>query len=150
MITKVANGNKLWGVPVIGLLFLAILLVNCAHLEPRPGYNRVTGRTTNKGKPVKHGYSDEGKISYYGPKFHGKKTANGETFDQHALTGAHRSLPFGTKVKVTLLSTGKSVVIRINDRGPFKKSRILDVSFGAAKKLGLIKAGVGRAKLEVL
>jgi rare lipoprotein A len=95
------------------------------------------------------GYSDEGMISYYAEKFHGRKTASGEIFDKHGLTAAHRSLPFGTKVEVTNLANGKSVTVEINDRGPYAESRILDLSPAAARKLGMMGAGTVKAKMVV-
>jgi len=91
-----------------------------------------------------------GLASYYGPKWHGRTTANGEKMDIHAMTAVHKSLPFGTYVKVTILSTGDSVVVRINDRGPFVKGRIIDLSDEAAKQLGLIEKGVARVGLTLL
>lgn len=91
-----------------------------------------------------------GVASYYGPGFHGKKTANGERFNMNALTAAHRTLPFGTRVRVTNLDNGRSVVVRINDRGPFAKGRIIDLSKVAAKRIGMIQSGTARVRLEVL
>lgn len=91
-----------------------------------------------------------GRASYYGPGFHGKKTANGETFDMHAMTAAHKTLPFGTRVRVENTDNGKSVVVRINDRGPYKKGRIIDLSFGAGRKIGLDVSGVAHVRLEIL
>jgi rare lipoprotein A len=91
-----------------------------------------------------------GKASWYGGRFHGRRTASGERFDKRALTAAHRTLPFGTRVRVTNLATGKSVVVRINDRGPFGQGRILDVSEAAARRLGMIRAGVVVVTVEVL
>jgi rare lipoprotein A len=88
------------------------------------------------------------KASWYGPKFHGKLTANGEIYDQMALTAAHKSLKFGTLLKVTNPKNGKSVIVRINDRGPYVGDRELDLSKGSAMKLGLIKRGVARVKIE--
>ena len=88
------------------------------------------------------------KASWYGPKFHGKLTANGEIYDQMALTAAHKSLKFGTLLKVTNPKNGKSVIIRINDRGPYIGDRELDLSKGAAIELGLIEKGVARVKIE--
>ncbi len=80
----------------------------------------------------------------------GKKTASGEIYDETKLTAAHRSLPFGTLVKVTNLASGKSVIVKINDRGPFgKKDRIIDLSLAAARKIGMVKAGVAAVKIEV-
>jgi rare lipoprotein A len=90
-----------------------------------------------------------GTASWYGPGFHGRKTASGERFDQDHLTAAHRLWAFGTRVRVTLLSTGRSVVVTINDRIP-RKDRIIDVSRGAARALGLIGPGIGKVRLEVV
>jgi peptidoglycan lytic transglycosylase len=88
------------------------------------------------------------KASWYGPKFHGKLTANGEIYDQMALTAAHKSLTFGTLLKVTNPRNGRSVIVRINDRGPYIQGRDLDLSKGAAIELGMLKKGVGRVKIE--
>jgi rare lipoprotein A len=92
----------------------------------------------------------EGKASFYSDDFHGHTTANGETFNMHQLTAAHPTLPFGTRVRVTNLRNGKDVVVRINDRGPFIKGRIIDLSVGAAKEIGILKSGTDRVKLETL
>jgi rare lipoprotein A len=92
----------------------------------------------------------EGKASYYSDQFHGRRTANGETFNMNKLTAAHPSLPFGTWVRVTNMNNGKDVVVRINDRGPFVKGRIIDLSIHAAKELGIIKSGTVKVKLESL
>lgn len=89
-----------------------------------------------------------GVASWYGGKFHGRQTASGEIYNQNALTAAHRSLPFGTKVRVTNAATGNSVVVRINDRGPFVGGRVIDLSRAAASELGI--DGLGRVKLAVL
>src|SRR5215204_6100625 len=89
-----------------------------------------------------------GAASWYGPGFHGKRTANGERFNTHALTAAHRSLPFGSRVRVTNARTGRSVVVRINDRGPFVGGRVIDLSKAAAQAVGI--SGVGRVKLTRL
>ncbi len=89
-----------------------------------------------------------GTASYYADQFQGRRTANGETFNMHELTAAHRSLPFGTWVKVTNLSNGKDVIVRINDRGPYVKGRIIDLSIGAAKELGIVHSGIVKVKLE--
>ena len=92
----------------------------------------------------------EGIASWYGPDYHGKKTSSGEVFNQDALTAAHAYWAFGTRVRVTLLSTGKSVVVRINDRFPSHKGRAIDLSRGAAKAIGLIGPGTGQVRLEVV
>jgi len=91
-----------------------------------------------------------GVASYYGRKFHGRRTANGERFDMNRMTAAHRTLPFGSRVRVTNPRTGASVVVTINDRGPFHGSRIIDVSRAAADELGLIRRGKGTVELALL
>jgi rare lipoprotein A len=92
--------------------------------------------------------SQTGTASFYSNKFNGNKTASGEIYRKSKLTAAHKTLPFGTQVKVTNLSNKRSVTVRINDRGPFAKGRIIDLSRGAAKKLGMIKQGVTKVKIE--
>ena len=92
----------------------------------------------------------EGMASYHGKDFHGRRTASGQRFNQHALTAAHRSLRFGTRVRVTNLRNRKSVVVTINDRGPYAKGRIVDLSRAAAQHLGMIKSGVARVRLKVV
>ncbi|HMQ09919.1 MAG TPA: septal ring lytic transglycosylase RlpA family protein [Oligoflexia bacterium] len=94
--------------------------------------------------------SQVGYASWYGPGFHGKKTASGETYNMHKLTAAHKSLPFGSEVKVKRLDTGASVNVIINDRGPFIEGRIIDVSYKAAKKLGLDQDGVSKVRMTVI
>jgi rare lipoprotein A len=91
-----------------------------------------------------------GVASWYGPGFHGRQSASGERFNQNALTAAHRSLPFGTMVRVTNLNNGRAVVVRINDRGPYSGGRILDLSAGAAQQIGMISTGVAPIRLEIL
>lgn len=92
----------------------------------------------------------EGVVSWYGERFHNRPTASGELFDISALTMAHPSLPFGTQVRVTNLRNGRSVVVRVNDRGPFVGSRIADLSQAAAATLGMLHRGLVRARIEVL
>ncbi len=91
-----------------------------------------------------------GYASWYGPEFNGRKTASGEVYDMNALTGAHRKAPFGTRVRVTNLSNGRSTEIRINDRGPFVRGRILDLSYAAAKEIDLVGAGTAPVELKFL
>jgi rare lipoprotein A len=88
--------------------------------------------------------------SWYGPGFHGRRTANGEVFNQHAMTAAHKSLPFGTKVKVTNLNNGRSVIVRVNDDGPHIPGRVIDLSQGAAAKIGMLSSGTAPVKLQIL
>ena len=95
-------------------------------------------------------HKTHGEASYYADFHHGKKTANGERFNMHALTAAHRTLPLGSKIKVTNLNNGKEVVLRVNDRGPYAKGRVLDVSLAAAKKLDMIKTGTAKVSIQIL
>src|SRR4051812_11534812 len=107
------------------------------------------GQYPEASKAREAGWSQEGIISYYADKFHGRKTASGRRFDKNAFTAAHRSLPFGTKVQVTNLANGKTVVVEINDRGPYSEDRILDLSPAAARKIGLMGRGTVKARIEV-
>jgi rare lipoprotein A len=91
-----------------------------------------------------------GRASFYASEFHGRRTASGARFDMHALTAAHRTLPFGSRVRVTNERNGRSVVVTINDRGPFHDSRIMDVSRAAAERLAMVNAGSARVKLELV
>jgi rare lipoprotein A len=100
--------------------------------------------------PSASGDASEGKVAHYGAKFNGRKTASGERFNVNAMTMAHKTLPFGTRVKVTNLANKKSVVVRVNDRGPTSPDRIGDLTSGAARKIGMTKAGVVDARLEVV
>ena len=99
--------------------------------------------STADAKPIQSGGA-----SWYGQGFHGKRTASGERFNTHALTAAHRSLPFGSRIQVTNTRTGRSVVVRINDRGPYAHGRVIDLSKGAAQAVGI--SGVGKVKLTRL
>lgn len=94
--------------------------------------------------------TQRGVASWYGPGFHGQTTSNGETYDQYGMTAAHRTWPLGTRVRVTNEQNGRSVIVRINDRGPFVGDRILDLSYGAATQLDLVQGGTGLVRLEPL
>src|SRR6185295_16628230 len=131
-------------------LAAGLLLAGCASsIVDRPGYDRDTGDYAAKPQPRESGYEQTGMISYYADEFHGRKTASGDIFDKNAFTAAHKTLPFHTKVKVTNLANGKSVVVEVNDRGPFARGRILDVSPAAAKALGLLQSGTAKAVITV-
>lgn len=95
-------------------------------------------------------YYEVGIASWYGPGFQGNRTANGEIYDMNGISAAHKSLPFGTIVRVVDLDTGRSVVVRINDRGPFIEGRIIDLSKGAAEKLGIVDKGIARVGLRIV
>jgi rare lipoprotein A len=95
-------------------------------------------------------FTEEGKASYYSNKLAGRKMANGEKYNPKKLTAAHKTLPFGTRIKVTNLETKKSVKVKVTDRGPFSPGRIVDLSYSAADKLNILKAGVAPVKLKVI
>ena len=122
---------------VIAGVGLVLALAGCGSHRPPVGWAPPEGTTA------------VGVASWYGPGFHGRKTSSGERFDQEAMTAAHRLWAFGTQVRVTLLSNGKSVVVTINDRMP-RKDRVIDLSKGAARAIGLIGPGIGRVRLEVV
>ena len=130
------------GRTALGLTVL-IALGACAG-NPKPRDPRLPAVAPRVGTIV------EGIASWYGPGYDGKRTSSGEVFRQDALTAAHYEWAFGTRVKVTLLSTGKSAVVRINDRFPKFKGRVLDLSRGSARAIGLIGPGTGRVRLEVI
>lgn len=96
------------------------------------------------------GFEQRGPASWYGNPFHGRKTANGETYNMNEMTAAHKELPLGTRVEVTNLSNGRKVVVRINDRGPFHGNRVLDLSRAAAQELGTLNAGVAQVQIRAL
>lgn len=102
------------------------------------------------GPPARTGASLTGAASWYGAKYHGRQTASGERYDMEALTAAHRTLPFGTRIRVTNLGNGRRIVLRVNDRGPFVPGRVLDVSRRAARELGFLEAGLATVRIEVL
>jgi rare lipoprotein A len=95
-------------------------------------------------------YTSEGYASWYGPGFHGRKTANGERYNQYAMTAAHKSLPFGTKLRVTNLENDKQIVVRVNDRGPYIRGRIIDLSRKGAKQLAMLGKGTAKVRIETL
>jgi rare lipoprotein A len=109
--------------------------------RPRPG---APDKTPEKAPRT---FLGEGLASYYGPGLHGRKTASGERFDQNAMTAAHRTVRFGTCLRVVNMENGKTVEVRVNDRGPFKDERIIDVSLGAARKLDMVEKGLARVRL---
>lgn len=118
-------------------LFIAVLVVaGCATATPR------TPERIDRTDAAACRIVDEGKASYYGDKFHGRRTASGERFSQQDLTAAHRTLPFGTELLVENKNNGKAVLVRVNDRGPFIKGRVIDLSKAAAQEISMIGSGV--------
>ena len=128
--------------------FLAISGCNFKNSgEDSGGQSKLTqqGKGNAAGNPI---HKEVGEASWYGPGFQGQETANGETFNQNEMTAAHPNLPMGTKVKVTNLENGKKVDVRINDRGPYAQSRVIDLSSAAAKKLDMKGDGSTQVKIE--
>lgn len=122
--------------------------------EPRARYGNhspyeVFGKTYTV-LPTSEGYREQGIASWYGSKFHGRRTSSGEPYDMHLATAAHKSLPLPTYAEVTNLDNGRKVVVKINDRGPFKDNRIIDMSYGAALRLGMIETGTARVDVRVI
>jgi rare lipoprotein A len=129
---------------------LLLLASGCAHAPSEPAVRRGTLRSMLPSRVPLDAFDERGRASWYGRAHHGKRTASGEAFDMNDFTAAHRTLPFGTRVVVTNLDNGRWVEVRINDRGPFRRSRILDLSYEAAKRLGAIGGGVIPVTLKVL
>jgi rare lipoprotein A len=132
----------------LGKIAISILVI-MATVAGCASSSRFTASKRGERVPGK-GLATQGYASYYADDFHGRKTANGETYDMHGISAAHRTLPFNTKVRVTNTTNGKSVVVRINDRGPFKDDRIIDLSLGAARKIDMIGPGTVWVELEIL
>lgn len=122
--------------------------------EPRSRYGNPDSYVVNGRRYTvmqnADGYVERGIASWYGTKFHGRRTSSGETYDMHALTAAHTSLPLPTYVRVTNLNNGRSTVVRVNDRGPFHDNRLIDLSYAAASKLGIVETGTGLVEVRVL
>lgn len=146
------------------ILIFILIIIQCTP-SPRYHYREEPKRKTNRNRATKKtdsksnnspllsiNNSDSAILtsSYYGKKFHGRRTSNGEIFNMYGYSAAHKTLPFGTVLKVTYLKNGKSVLVTVNDRGPFIKGRELDLSYMAAKKIGLTREGVGKVKIRVV
>lgn len=142
---------------------LALLLSGCGGGYRQPvaappaaeGVRRVPQPYTVNGRIYQpmascEGFEQEGVASWYGADFHGKKTSSGEIYDMHAMTAAHKTLPLGTSLRVTNQSNGRQVVVRVNDRGPFVGNRILDLSYAAAQRLGVVGPGTAPVRIEAL
>jgi rare lipoprotein A len=133
-------------------LIFIILLTSCASTKTsyRNLSHRVKSAKKHELKSIKKGTIFYGQVSFYAEKFHGRKTANGEIFNMNDLTCASKTLPFDTRLQITYLKTGKSIIVRVNDRGPYVGNRILDLSRQAAIEIGLFNDGIGKVKVEVL
>lgn len=134
------------------IVFFVIPLaaISCTATVRYSSAQTTTPQTTQPVSSIKTGFSFSGIASFYGPGFHGRRTASGEIFNQNALTAAHRTLPFGTRVEVTNKDNGKSVIVTINDRGPFKRNRVIDLSKRAAEEIGMIQSGLANVDCVVV
>lgn len=126
----------------------SLWIISLAFLLACASSNGIGNRETVN--ETKSGESQEGIASYYARSLHGRPTASGELYDESILTAAHRILEFGTRVKVTNLSNGQTVIVRINDRGPFAEGRIIDLSYAAASRIELLTNGIAPVRLEIL
>lgn len=148
--------NRLKTKRIFSFVFSTAVLIGsygCAGKEVQPTCVIETDTTKEKATTVKKAPSSkkmEGISSWYGKKFHGSQTSNGEIYNMHAKTAAHKTLPMHTIVKVTNIQNGKSTVVRINDRGPFIKGRIIDCSYAAGKEIGLDRLGIAKVEVEIL
>jgi len=138
------------------LLSLTFLFAGCSK-SSEPDIKRTKTKVSfeNRYNDQNYRVADNTKVqigyaSYYADAMNGRRTASGEIYDNKKYTAAHLSLPFGTMVRVTMLQNGKSVIVKINDRGSYVKGRVIDLSFAAARKLGLIRAGIAKVKIEKL
>lgn len=140
---------------VLAIVLCGVLLAGCGTSTKRWSGPRGTRPYTVNGKTYyplasARGFSEEGMASWYGPGFHGKTTASGERFNQNAMTAAHTILPLGAKVRVTHCGNGRSVVVRVNDRGPFTEKRVIDLSRAAAETLRMLGTGTARVRIRSL
>jgi len=155
--------KRLWGNPHFALMLVAFLSSCTVSPRYRTRASETSSGTVKMGderlqedeerarqKGARAGAYQIGVSSYYGKKFHGRPTASGEPFDMHALTAAHRTLSFATEIRVTNLENGLSVIVRVNDRGPFVEERVLDLSYAAARKIDMIGTGTAMVKIEIV
>ena len=150
----------------LGVIFVCCCIIACSSsprfvrngsssttaVPPAPGNSKEPSEPPASVRPSsgKVLLTLEGVASYYADDFHGKMTSNGETFNMNDLTAAHRTFPFGTRIRVTNLNNGKIVVVRVNDRGPYVEGRLIDLSLAAAKQIDLLQTGTARVRLEVI
>ena len=172
MTAKQIRGNRIENstcARLVVLAFLVITLPACSVVNWGGDAPQPTVRTTNEGKSARgnppfyevfgkryyvmessYGYKEQGVASWYGKKFHGKPTSSGEIYNMHLMTAAHKSLPLPTDVRVTNLQNGRSVIVKVNDRGPFVGNRIIDMSYAAAHRLDMTTDGTALVKVEAL
>lgn len=160
-IASKANTKRYWlricllSICILGGVYTSLFLSGCAgkHIPPsdlgRPRPYKVLGKWY---QPLEnaHGYYERGIASWYGKEFHGRKTSSGEPYNMYAITAAHKTLPLGTYVRVHNLDNNKSVNVKINDRGPFVRGRLIDLSYGSAKKIGIVDSGTALVAITAL
>tara|TARA_Y100001970_G_scaffold239479_1_gene301491 strand:- start:44 stop:490 length:447 start_codon:yes stop_codon:yes gene_type:complete len=133
------------------LITISLILYSCGPTIAYGDYINSDGMSRKEIEAIRnHPEVQIGIASYYGKEFHRKLTANGQRFNMYKVSAAHKTLPLGTRVKVTNLNNGKSIRLTINDRGPFKKGRILDLSYKAAQKLGFVNEGTTKVRIDVI
>ena len=133
------------------LITISLILYSCGPTIAYGDYINSDGMSRKEIEAIRnHPEVQIGIASYYGREFHRKLTANGQRFNMYKVSAAHKTLPLGTRVKVTNLNNGKSIRLTINDRGPFKKGRILDLSYKAAQKLGFVNEGTTKVRIDVI
>ena len=133
------------------LITISFIFYSCGPTIAHGDYINSDGMSRKEIEAIRnHPEVQIGIASYYGKKFHRKLTANGQRFNMYKVSAAHKTLPLGTRVKVTNLNNGKSIRLTINDRGPFKKGRILDLSYKAAQKLGFVNEGTTKVRIDVI
>ncbi len=155
---KIAQRNRRPYRWPVGLVTVAIFLIQACATAPPPapptpkGHPKPyrVGGTWYKPMPHARDFSQQGIASWYGRKFHGRKTSSGEVYDMYAMTAAHKTLPLGTWVRVRRLDSGKQIVVRVNDRGPFVQGRIIDLSYTAAKEMDMVGPGTTRVEIVAL
>ena len=135
---------------ILGVSVLLLLLGGCAGVEVRLAYPGWTSATVKVPVHIPGRYDESGVASFYHDKYQGRLTANGERFDQYAMTAAHKTLPFGSRVRVTNIGNGRTVLVRINDRGPFISGRIIDLSRTAFSRIADNREGLADVVIEVL
>lgn len=134
----------------VWLLSTVYISVATAGNRPATQVPYVIKNTRYYPIPSSHGYNQQGIASWYGSKFHGRRTSNGEIYDMHAMTAAHKTLPMNTMLLVKNITNGKKTIVRVNDRGPFIRGRIIDLSYKAAKHIGVVKNGTARVQVLAL
>ena len=148
--------RRTFGLKWLPHLMVLAVIAGCAATEstrptrdPSPRPYKVAGKWYQP-RSHAHGFRQKGIASWYGKKFHGRRTSNGEIYDMYGISAAHKTLPFNTVVRVHNLDNGKKIDVRINDRGPFVRGRIIDLSYGAAQKMGMVGPGTARVKIVAL